>query len=76
VKPFHIIAGAFQFTENAEKKVQQLKTKGFDAKIIGVNKWGLTQVTFNSYSDRNEATNNLYKIQKTVSKDAWLLIRK
>lgn len=76
VKPFHIIAGAFQFAENAKKKVKQLKAKGFDAKIIGVNKWGLTQVTFNSYSDRNEATNNLYKIQKTVSKDAWLLIKK
>ncbi|ARV15506.1 SPOR domain-containing protein [Polaribacter sp. SA4-12] len=76
VKPFHIIAGAFQFAENAEKKVKQLKAKGFDAKIIGVNKWGLTQVTFNSYSDRNEATNSLYKIQKTVSKDAWLLIKK
>ena len=75
-KPFHIVAGAFQFIENAEKKVQQLKAKGFDAKIIGVNKWGLTQVSFNSYTDRNEATNNLYKIQKTVSKDAWLLIRK
>jgi len=75
-KPFHIIAGAFQFAENAEKKVTQLKAKGFDAKIIGVNKWGLTQVTFNSFATRNEATNNLYTIQKTVSKDAWLLIRK
>lgn len=75
-KPYHIVAGAFQFVENAEKKVKQLKAKGFDAKIIGVNKWGLTQVTFNSYSDRNEATNELYKIQDTVSSDAWLLIKK
>ena len=75
-KPFHIIAGAFQFVKNAEKKVKQLNAKGFDAKIIGINKWGLTQVTFNSYSDRNEATNNLYKIQNTISEDAWLLIKK
>ena len=75
-KPFHIIAGAFQFAENAEKRVEELKAKGFDAKIIGVNKWGLTQVTFNSYASRNEATNNLYRIQKTVSKDAWLLVEK
>ncbi|MCL7761831.1 SPOR domain-containing protein [Polaribacter sp. Z014] len=75
-KPYHIIAGAFQFAENAQKKVDELKAKGYNAKIIGVNKWGLTQVTFNSYSDRNEATNNLYKIQKTTSKDAWLLIEK
>lgn len=75
-KPYHIVAGAFQMPENAEKKVLQLKRKGYDAKIIGVNKWGLTQVTYNSYSDRNTATNSLYKIQKTVSKDAWLLIEK
>ena len=74
-KPFHIIAGAFQFAENAEKKVLELKEKGYSAKIIGVNKWGLTQVVFNSYANRNEATNNLYKIQKTVSKDAWLLVK-
>ncbi len=75
-KQFHIIAGAFQFPENATKKVNQLKAKGFDAKIIGVNKWGLTQVSFNSFSTRNEATNNLYRIQETISKDAWLLIKK
>ncbi|WP_158840414.1 SPOR domain-containing protein [Polaribacter sp. L3A8] len=76
VKPYHIVAGAFQFAENAEKKVKELKTKGYDAKIIGVNKWGLTQVTFNSYSNRNKAINSLYQIQKTVSKDAWLLTKK
>ena len=74
-KPFHIVAGAFQVAENAEKKVVELKEKGYDAKIIGVNKWGLTQVVFNSYSNRNEATNSLYKIQKTISKDAWLLVK-
>ena len=75
-KSFHLIAGAFQFKENAKNKVKQLKAKGFDSKIIGTNKWGLTQVSFNSYSTRNEATNDLYKIRKTISKDAWLLIKK
>ena len=74
-KPFHVVAGAFQFVENAERKVKLLRAKGFDAKIIGVNEWGLTQVTFNSFASRNEATNHLYKIQKTISSDAWLLIR-
>ena len=76
VKPFHIVAGAFQFPENAQKKVDQLIEIGYGAKIIGVNKWGLTQVSFNSFSDRTEAINNLRSIQKTVSKDAWLLTKK
>ncbi|APG65838.1 hypothetical protein LPB136_10885 [Tenacibaculum todarodis] len=75
-KNFHIIAGAFEFPENAAKKANQLKEKGFNAKVIGKNKWGLTQVTFNSFSDKNDAINSLYKIQKTISKDAWLLIKK
>lgn len=75
-KPYHVVAGAFQFPKNAEKKVNQLKKLGYDASILGVNKWGLTEVAFSSFSDRNDATNNLYKIQKTVSKDAWLLIKK
>lgn len=73
-KPYHVIAGAFQFAENADKKVKELISKGFDAKIIGVNKWGLTQVSFNSYANENNAINSLNKIKKTVSKDAWLLI--
>lgn len=75
-KPFHVVAGAFQFPENAEKKVKQLRKQGFNASILGVNKWGLTEVAFDSFADKNDATNNLYKIQNTVSKDAWLLIKK
>ena len=75
-KPYHIVAGAFQFLENAERKVSQLKKKGYaNAKVSGVNKWGLTQVSFDSYSDKDEAINSLYKIQDTFSEDAWLLIK-
>lgn len=75
-KQFHVVAGAFQIPENAERKVAQLKAEGHDASIIGVNKWGLTQVVFASFSDKNDATNYLYKIQNSTSKDAWLLIKK
>jgi hypothetical protein len=74
-KQFHVVAGAFQIPENAERKVAQLKAEGHDASIIGVNKWGLTQVVFASFSDKNDATNYLYKIQNSTSKDAWLLIK-
>lgn len=75
-KPYHVVAGAFQFPENAKKKVLQLKKQGYNASILGVNKWGLTEVAFNSFSNRNNAINNLYRIQDTVSKDAWLLEKK
>ncbi|WP_439128230.1 SPOR domain-containing protein, partial [Polaribacter sp.] len=75
-KPFYVVAGAFQFPENAAKKVTQLKKKGFNAKIIGLNKWGLTQVCFDSFAEKNDAINSLNKIKRTVSNDAWLLIKR
>ena len=74
-KPYHVVAGAFQFKENAHRKVKQLIADGFNSKIIGVNKWGLTQVSFDSYVEKNDAINHLYKIRKTVSQDAWLLVK-
>ncbi len=74
-KGYHIIAGAFRFPENATKKVKQLKAKGFNAEILGLNKWGLTQVAFKSYATRKEAYLGLAKIRKTVAKDAWLLVK-
>lgn len=74
-KPYHLIAGAFQFEENASKKVSLLKQKGYNAYIIGKNKWGLTQVAYNSYADKYEAFKNLAAIRKNDSKDAWLLIK-
>ena len=75
-KNFHIVAGAFEFHENAEKKLKQLKAKGFKAEIIGKNKWGLTQVIYSSHETRTEAYKDLANIRYNVSEDAWLLIKK
>jgi len=75
-KNFHIIAGAFQFPENAAQKLNDLKREGFNAHIIGKNKWGLIQVAFTSVSTRAEALKNLEAIRKSHSQDAWLFIKK
>ena len=72
---YHIIAGAFREPENAEKKLQQLKNNGYNAKILGLNKWNLTQVAYESFNSRNEAINKLNLIKRTESKDAWLLVK-
>jgi hypothetical protein len=72
---YHIIAGAFREPENAEKKLQELIEKGYKAKILGVNKWNLTQVSYESFNDENDAINALNSIQKSESKDAWLLVQ-
>ncbi|WP_456378625.1 HU domain-containing protein [Lutibacter sp.] len=72
---YHVIAGAFREPANAEKKLQQLLEKGYNATILGVNKWNLTQVSYESFNSKNQAINKLNTIKKTVSKDAWLLIK-
>jgi len=72
---YHIIAGAFRTPENAEKKLQQLLEKGYDAKILGANKWDLTQVAYESFTTEDEAINKMRIIHKTESEDAWLLVK-
>ncbi|MDT8418432.1 MAG: SPOR domain-containing protein [Lutibacter sp.] len=71
---YHIIAGAFRTPENAEKKLQQLLEKGYNARILGINKWDLTQVSFESFTTEDEAINKMRIIHKTESEDAWLLV--
>lgn len=69
----HIIAGAFRIRENADKKIRQLREKGFDARYLGVNDYGLHQVAYGSYAEAGAALDALRKIKRTVSPDAWLL---
>ena len=54
-----IIAGAYRLQENADKKVSELKAKGYDSQYIGVNKYGLHLVTFGGYDDAETALLNL-----------------
>lgn len=71
---FHVIAGAFRIAENAQTRVQQLQAKGYKARILPVNSYGLTPVVYSSYTDRDTAQRAMYSIRKEDSKDAWLLV--
>ena len=72
---YHIIAGAFREPENAQKKLNELISKGYNAKILGVNKWNLTQVAYESLNSKEEAIQQLHKIKRTESPEAWLLVK-
>ncbi|TCK67758.1 sporulation related protein [Winogradskyella wandonensis] len=72
---YHIVAGAFRVEANSDKKVEQLKAKGYKARKIGVNRYGLHEVVYSSYQTRSEAQREMYKIRKTHNKDAWLLVK-
>jgi hypothetical protein len=68
----HIIAGAFRNPANADKRVAQLKAKGYNARHIGVNKYGLHNVAFASFVERDDAINELYRLRKQGYDSAWL----
>lgn len=72
---YHIIAGAFRFQANADKKIKQLREKGFTPTLIGVNKYGLHQVAYESFEERLDALKNLRNIKNTQNPDAWLLVK-
>lgn len=72
----HIIAGAFRFKENADKKVRQLRRRGYNATYLGTNPYGLHQVAYASFSSTDEALTYLQKIKRTESRDAWLLSKR
>ena len=72
---FHVIAGAYRIPQNAVRKVNQLILEGYDARILGINKWNLSVVSFGSYSTREEAVNDLMNIRVNVERDVWLLIQ-
>ena len=71
---YHIVAGAFRFEENCDKKLSELQALGYTARKIGTNKYGLHQVVYGSFESRLDAERELFKIKRNHNKDAWLLI--
>ncbi|MDX1327125.1 MAG: SPOR domain-containing protein [Arenibacter sp.] len=67
-----IIAGAFRVKGNAEKKVTQLKGKGYNASYIGENEYGLHMVAYGTYDDAEVALKELRKIKTSESSEAWM----
>ena len=72
---YHVVAGAFRIEENSFKKVNQLKKQGFNARIIGVNRYGLHEVVYGSYETGQKALVALREIRKISNIDAWLLVK-
>jgi nucleoid DNA-binding protein len=73
---YHIVAGAFRIEANSDKKVKQLRAKGYKARKIGANRYGLHEVVYASFETRADAQRELYKIRRAHNRDAWLLIKK
>ncbi len=73
---YHVVAGAYRVEENSTKKVNELIDKGYSARKIGKNKFGLHQVVYSSYKTRSEALEELWAIRNNDNSNAWLLVKK
>lgn len=70
---YHIVAGAFREEVNAKKALQDLIEKGFKAKIIAKNRFGLHPVIYGSYPNREAAEAAIATIKSQHNPDAWIL---
>jgi len=72
---YHVVAGAFRIEGNAEKKMNQLREKGFTPTNLGENKYGLHLVAYSSHESRLEANQSLRDVKNSQNRSAWLLIK-
>ena len=72
---FHVVGGCFSELNNAERQVDRLRQKGYDAYIMDIHK-GLHRVTYGNYSNRAQALEELKAIKEGEQSDAWLLRKK
>lgn len=72
---YHVVAGAFRVEDNCEQIISELKEQGYNARTIGVNKYGLHEVVYGSYETGEEALKVLRDVRINQNEDAWLLIK-
>jgi len=70
---FHVVAGSFSVEANSFTRLNQLKSKGYNARKIGQNKFGLFQVAYSSFDNRFEADRALTEIRLSDNQAAWIL---
>nr|WP_315157778.1 SPOR domain-containing protein [uncultured Flavobacterium sp.] len=73
--PYHIMDGAFRSEANAQKRYNQLVAKGYDARVLGVNRNGYYPVLYGSYTTFSEAEKEKNKIIENDNPEAWILIQ-
>jgi nucleoid DNA-binding protein len=70
---YYIVGGCFSIEENAEKFLKELKSKGYDASLVGVTKTGLFRVAYSGFSNAEDANSQLEKLRNSEDADVWLL---
>ena len=71
---YHVVGGCFAQPENAEKKLNELKSKGYPARQLAI-RGRLHPVVYGSYTTRHEALAAMADIRQRDGAAAWLLVR-
>jgi hypothetical protein len=69
---YYIIAGSFSNVGNANKLVDDLRKKGYEAQIADTNSNGMYRVAYVGIKSLNAAKQKLYAIRQDDNADAWL----
>ena len=72
VKKYYVVAGCFKSQRNAEKYVAELQAKGYNSELFGTHD-NLYAVSFNSFTSRESAVNEMNRIRKSSEPKAWIL---
>ena len=70
--PYQVVGGCFAEIENANTLVEQWKSKGHEAQIVGKSK-GLFRVSLQGFETRNQAEEFKNEIEITEGLSSWIL---
>ncbi len=73
--PYHVIGGCFSIEENAHGLVNELRARGFDARILDQHR-GLFRVTYGSFPQKSAALEALAAVRRKEAPQAWLLVKR
>lgn len=74
VKKYQVVVGAFSEEQNAHEYVQELRSRNYQAGIIGTSANGLIRVSISGFDKKKEALSMLREVRQTENPSAWLLI--
>lgn len=74
LKKYQIVVGAFSNERNADKYVQELQNKSYDASVIGTSSNGLIRVSICGFDGQSDALSMLEIVRREENPSAWLLV--
>ncbi len=69
---YHIVSGCFKIKSNALNFLAKMKSKNFNATILGQNKDGLYVISCGDYAQKEEAYTELARV-RSQNMEAWML---